>query len=64
VRQSHAGSAVIGLLLVLVGGYYLLRNVLHVDVPTWTEAWPIILIVLGAAVIVWAARGNRGRGTR
>src|SRR5580765_4949384 len=48
VRQSHAGSAVIGLLLVLVGGYYLLRNVLHVDVPTWNEAWPVILIVLGA----------------
>ena len=64
MRERQAGSAVVGLLLVLVGAYYLLRNVLHVAVPTWTEMWPVILIVLGAVLVLRAIRGDRGRGVR
>ncbi len=56
-------SLVVGVVLLLVGGGFLLRNlgVVRLD---WGLLWPLILLIAGAVVLVAALRGPaRGNGS-
>jgi phage shock protein PspC (stress-responsive transcriptional regulator) len=50
-----AGLAV-GLFLVVLGGWFLVDEYLHLD---WALVWPVAVIVAGAALIVATARRSR-----
>lgn len=63
-RGPTTPGLVFGLMLVIVGVLFLLRNagIIAID---WSVVFPILLIVLGAVVVFGAARGRRrGRGIR
>ena len=55
-----AGAIVFGVVLLVVGGYYLFRNTLGFALPEMDgEAiWPIIVIAIGASILVraWGER--------
>lgn len=55
-ERDH-GPKTLGLILVLLGGFLLLRNLL----PWWGwgRFWPLALVLLGAWIIVTAVRGDR-----
>ncbi len=59
-RRRDVGALVLGAILLLVGGYYLLRNTLKIDIPEldWDMIWPLAIIVLGVVVIygAWTRR--------
>ena len=56
-RLSGFGALLLATLLLIVGGYYLLRNTLGFSLPELDgEAiWPILVIILGIGVLsrVW-----------
>jgi cell wall-active antibiotic response 4TMS protein YvqF len=55
-----SGGLFFGVILLLVGGYFLLRDTLHIRLPSFGELWPILLIALGLWILVTAARrGDR-----
>jgi uncharacterized integral membrane protein len=61
--QGHRldlGALVFGVILLLVGGYYLLRNTFGIEIPELVGVmiWPVLIIVLGAAVL-YRAMGRR-----
>jgi hypothetical protein len=62
-RRRDAGGIVFGLILLLVGGYYLLDQTMGLDMPSidWGRLWPVILIVLGGLVVFreWRERQHR-----
>ncbi|HEY7600269.1 MAG TPA: PspC domain-containing protein [Candidatus Limnocylindrales bacterium] len=53
-----AGPVVFGLILILVGGFFLLRQ--YVPAIDWGQIWPIGLIALGAVLVI-AALAPRSR---
>jgi uncharacterized membrane protein len=53
------GAVFFGVLLLLVGGYFLLRDTLHIDLPNIGELWPIFLIALGVWILLNARRDDR-----
>ena len=55
-RRRDRGGVFFGVLLLLIGGYFLLRDTLHVRLPSFGELWPVFLIALGAWIILSAAR--------
>jgi phage shock protein C len=60
-ERSGAGPVVIGLILVLVGVYFLLRTfVPDLDLGPF---WPVILIVIGGALLVGSIRPGSGGGS-
>jgi cell wall-active antibiotic response 4TMS protein YvqF len=59
-RRRDSGGLFFGVLLLLVGGYFLLRDTLHIRLPSFGELWPILLIALGLWILLAAARrGDR-----
>lgn len=60
-RRSEVGGFVLGGILLLVGGYYLLQQTLGLNLPDldWNKLWPLILIVIGGLVIYGAWSRNR-----
>ena len=52
------GPVVLGLILVLVGAFFLLRQ--YVPAIDWGQVWPLGLIALGAILVI-AALAPRGR---
>lgn len=55
-RRRDGGGLFFGILLVLVGGYFLLRDTLHVELPDIGELWPVLVIALGLWIVLSAAR--------
>lgn len=57
-REGNVASIVVGLVLLAVGIWYLLDHTLGIDMPRidWGDLWPLILVVLGAAVLWQAVR--------
>lgn len=57
-RYGHPAGIVGGVILVIVGIAFLLRNtgILNVD---WSLVWPLVLVLIGIAVIVVALRARR-----
>ena len=59
-RRRDSGGLVFGVVLLLVGGYFLLRDTLHIRLPNLGELWPLFLIALGLWILLNAARrGDR-----
>jgi Domain of unknown function (DUF5668) len=57
--RREGGSVFFGVVLLLVGGYFLLRDTLHIELPNIGELWPIFLIALGAWILLNARRDDR-----
>jgi Domain of unknown function (DUF5668) len=55
-RRRDRGSLFFGLLLLVVGGYFLLRDTLRIELPDLGDLWPIFVIALGLWILVNAAR--------
>jgi hypothetical protein len=53
-RRLDTGTVVWGLILIVVGGWFFLDTTLGLDMPNieWDTIWPVVLIVIGAAVIL------------
>lgn len=56
IRDSlgrNGGRIIVGLLLLLVGGYYFLRNTLGFDLGELDEeaVWPVLVLALGALIV-------------
>ena len=53
-RGVDTGTVVWGVILVTVGTWFFLDRTLGLDLPDidWGQLWPVILIVVGAAVIL------------
>ncbi len=56
--RAQPGSAgiVVGLVLVLLGAWFLVDQYIKLD---WQVVWPVVIIVLGALLVVAAVRLNR-----
>ena len=65
-RGLDVGGLVFGAILLVVGGYYLLRNTFGLSIPelNWDLIWPLLVIGLGVAVLygVWNARSGASHG--
>ncbi len=50
------GALLIGAILLLVGGYYLLTSTFGLDLPelSWDAIWPLFVIALGIGIL-WRA---------
>jgi hypothetical protein len=55
-RRMDVGAVIIGLVILGVGGYFLLENTFGIDLPEldWDVIWPLFIIAIGAG-IVWRA---------
>lgn len=53
-RRFDTGTVVWGLILIAVGGWFFLDRTLGLDLPDidWGNVWPVILIVVGAALLL------------
>lgn len=60
-RRPDTGTVVWGLILIAVGGWFFLDRTLGIDMPDldWDALWPVVLIVIGAAVIVQGLNRRR-----
>lgn len=54
--RRDVGGIVFGLVVVLIGGYFVLRETLGLAIPelNWDQIWPLILVAIGVS-IVWGA---------
>jgi phage shock protein C len=62
-RHTGRGRVVAGSILIVLGALFLLDRMSWLQWPQWARLanlWPIILIVVGASLILEAARGRRG----
>jgi hypothetical protein len=59
--DGRAGSIVFGLVLLAIGGWFLLEQTVGFDLPElrWGELWPVILIAIGLWIVVGAMRRER-----
>ncbi|HEX6140685.1 MAG TPA: DUF5668 domain-containing protein [Candidatus Limnocylindria bacterium] len=59
-RSPGWGGVAFALLLIGVGGWYLLRNTFGLDLPELDgeTVWPILVVLLGVAILV-RAMGRR-----
>jgi hypothetical protein len=55
-HRRDNGGLFFGVVLLLIGGYFLLRDTLHIRIPDIGELWPIFLIALGLWILLSAAR--------
>jgi hypothetical protein len=60
------GAVVFGIILLGIGGWFLLKDTFGVDLPNiaWSQFWPVILIVIGVLVLIRSATGGGRRGRR
>lgn len=62
-RRSNVGAVVIALILVVVGGYYVLRNTLGMDLPELNsdQVVPVLAVIIGVAMLyrVWTDSPGR-----
>ena len=65
-RRTGVGTIVIGLILVVLGGYYVLRNTLGIELPQLdsNQVLPVIAVVVGFALLyrAWSDRSASGPG--
>ncbi len=55
--ETNIASLVVGLVLLVIGVWYLLDQTLDLDMPRidWSDFWPIILIAIGGIMLYRAA---------
>ncbi len=64
-RRRDDGGIVFGVIVLLVGGYFLLRNTFGLTIPdiNWDQVWPVAVILLGLLVVYRAMSTHQGPGT-
>ncbi len=57
MRRGDTGAAILGVILILVGGYFLARE-LGISLPpvNWDLVWPVIILVVGVILVLRAWR--------
>jgi hypothetical protein len=55
-RRRDNGAVFLGVVLLLIGAYFLLRDTLHIRLPSFGELWPVLLIALGLWIVLSAVR--------
>ncbi len=65
-READWVAILFAVLVIAVGGYFLLRDTLHIAVPDipWDAAWPVLVIVFGLLVLLRGLAGGRTRRRR
>ena len=62
-RRIDIGGIVFGLIVLGVGLWFLLENTFAVTLPEldWDKIWPVLVIVLGVAIVLgaWTRRETR-----
>lgn len=59
-RRGGGGPVIAGIVLILLGGYFLLRTVApEINLGAF---WPVVLIVIGIALLFGSIRTDRGQG--
>ncbi|HLO35587.1 MAG TPA: hypothetical protein VK194_05875 [Candidatus Deferrimicrobium sp.] len=53
-RRIDVGALVLGAIILFVGGYYVLRNTLGLDLGEldWEPIWPVLLVILGGSILL------------
>ncbi len=66
VRHTSVGTVVFALVLIVIGGYYVLRNTLGINLPELSSdaVVPVIAVVLGLALLYRAWRDSSERAHR
>lgn len=61
-RGVDVGMLVLGAIVLFVGGYYLLRNTLGLDLGEldWDMIWPILVIGIGVSILLGVVRRSGG----
>ncbi len=61
-RRAGAGTIVFAVVLIVIGGYYVLRNTLGIELPELSSdaVVPVIAVVLGVALLyrAWSERSD------
>ena len=62
-RRSGVGTVVFALVLIVIGGYYVLRNTLGIGLPELDsdQIVPLIAVILGLALLYRAWQENGAR---
>ncbi len=62
-RRSGLGALILGAILLFIGGYYVLRNTLGMDVPELdgNKLAPVIAVLIGFALLYRAWDDRRAR---
>ena len=59
------GGLIFAVILLLTGGYFLLRNTLGIAMPDidWNALWPVLVILLGIGALArgWTGHSHRHR---
>lgn len=59
-RRNGGGALVFGVILILVGAYFLVRQ--YIPAIDLDRFWPVIVIVVGAALVIGALRSGSRTG--
>lgn len=64
VRRSGVGTVLLAAVLIVVGGYYVLRNTLGIDLPQLDsdQVVPVIAVLVGL-VLLYRAWQDRAEGS-
>ena len=56
-RETNIASMVVGIILLVIGIWYLLDQTLGIAMPRidWSDFWPIILIAIGGVMLYRSA---------
>ena len=56
-RETNIASMVVGIILLVIGVWYLLDQTLGIAMPRidWSDFWPIILIAIGGIMVYRSA---------
>ena len=63
LNQRRDGGAVVwGLILLVIGVWFFLDTTLGIELPRidWRYAWPVIVILIGAIVVIQGVRRRPG----
>jgi len=60
------GAIIVGLVLVGVGLYFVLKDTLKINLPdiSWDMVWPLIIVAVGVVILVRAMTGWDRRSVR
>lgn len=45
-------NMIVGLILIIIGGVFLLQNLGYISAGAWSVIWPAILIAIGLGIVI------------